>query len=117
MQWGPFLGVETGNEVTLDFMDAGEYDFSAQHYAFLVSETEFDEIFGRVPYDGLDLLGRSAVEPGEINHHDGGRGVYFDDSTYLLEIISPVRKRELSAGARSPRSTTTRSSSPSPTVM
>jgi catechol 2,3-dioxygenase-like lactoylglutathione lyase family enzyme len=88
--WGPFLGVETGNGVALDFIDAGDYQFSAQHYAFLVSDDEFDEIFGRVQERGVDYWADPHKQrPGEINHNDGGRGVYFDDPDHhLLEIIT-----------------------------
>src|SRR5262245_34512355 len=46
-RWGPFLMVTTDNGTNLDFMNA-EGEIAPQHYAFLVSETEFDEIFGRV---------------------------------------------------------------------
>jgi catechol 2,3-dioxygenase-like lactoylglutathione lyase family enzyme len=46
-RWGPFLVVTTDNGTNIDFMDA-DSDIAPQHYAFLVSETEFDEIFGRV---------------------------------------------------------------------
>ena len=45
--FGPFLGVQTANEVMLDFLETDE-EIQTQHYAFLVSETEFDEIFGRI---------------------------------------------------------------------
>ena len=86
-----FVMVETSNGVSLDYasVQPGD-DVVTQHYAFLVSEDEFDEIFGRVLARGLDHWadpGRSL--PGEINHHDGGRGVYFPDpSGHLLEIIT-----------------------------
>ena len=88
--FGPFLGVEVGNEVTLDFMDAGDDAIRTQHYAFLVGEEEFDQIFGRIKERGL----RYWADPGQthegrINRHDGGRGVYFEDpSGHLLEIIT-----------------------------
>jgi catechol 2,3-dioxygenase-like lactoylglutathione lyase family enzyme len=88
--FGPFLGVEVGNEVTLDFLDAEGMEIQMQHYAFLVSEAEFDQIFGRIQARGLEYWadpGRS--RKGEINHHFGGRGVYFQDpSGHLLEIIT-----------------------------
>jgi hypothetical protein len=45
-RWGPFLVVTTGNGVNVDFMNAAG-EIAPQHYAFLVSESEFDEIFGR----------------------------------------------------------------------
>src|SRR2546430_16954460 len=87
--FGPFLGVETGNEVTLDYMDAGD-DFRTQHYAFLVSEAEFDEIFGRIKAKGLDYWADPFHrEQGRINTHDGGRGVYWEDPNgHNLEIIT-----------------------------
>ena len=88
--WGPFLGLETSNGVALDFIDAGDGEFSAQHYAFLVSEEEFDQIFGRVQERGLDhWADPHRQRPGEINHNDGGRGVYFPDPDgHVLEIIT-----------------------------
>jgi catechol 2,3-dioxygenase-like lactoylglutathione lyase family enzyme len=87
--FGPFLGVEVANEVTLDFYDA-EGDIASQHYAFLVSEPEFDAIFGRIQSRGLDFWADPGQrQKGKINHHDGGRGVYFEDpSGHLLEIIT-----------------------------
>jgi catechol 2,3-dioxygenase-like lactoylglutathione lyase family enzyme len=88
--FGPFLDVEVANEVTLAFLDAGAVEIQTQHYAFLVSEKEFDQIFGRVKERGLEYWadpGRS--QQGRINHHFGGRGVYFQDpSGHLLEIIT-----------------------------
>ena len=80
--------VEADNGVSLDFSDAGE--ITPQHYAFLVSEAEFDEIFGRVRARGLDHWADPMQhQAGKINHHDGGRGVYFEDpSGHLLEIIT-----------------------------
>lgn len=42
-----FLSVDVANEVTLDFCDS-DYDPEKQHYAFLVSDEEFDQIFGRI---------------------------------------------------------------------
>jgi catechol 2,3-dioxygenase-like lactoylglutathione lyase family enzyme len=86
--FGPFLDVDTGNEVTLAFLahDAP----TMQHYAFLVSETEFDRIFARVKAKGLDWWADPAQQAkGEINRHWGGRGVYFEDpSGHLLEVIT-----------------------------
>ena len=87
--FGPFLGVEVGNEVTLDFYD-GEGKGTPQHYAFLVGEDEFDQIFDRVKARGIDYWADPGHRlQGEINTHDGGRGVYFDDpSGHNLEIIT-----------------------------
>ncbi|MER6675513.1 VOC family protein [Streptomyces sp. NPDC000983] len=76
---GPFLPVVTANGVTLDFATVGT-DIPVQHYAFLVSEEEFDGILARLVAAGVpiqaDPQGRY---PGRINRNDGGRGVYFPD--------------------------------------
>ncbi len=47
-RFGPFHVVEVGNEVSLDFLSGDGMDIQMQHYAFLVSEPEFDAIFGRI---------------------------------------------------------------------
>jgi catechol 2,3-dioxygenase-like lactoylglutathione lyase family enzyme len=88
--FGPFLPVETGNGVTLDFADGDGEEITSQHYAFLVSEAEFDAILGRIQQAGLaywaDPFHR---EGGRINHNDGGRGAYFEDPNgHNLEIIT-----------------------------
>ncbi|MFH8800227.1 VOC family protein [Streptomyces sp. NPDC017936] len=86
---GPFVPVEIANGVTLDFMDVpGE--ITPQHYAFLVSEDEFDAIFGRIRAAGLTYWADPFHHrPGRINHHDGGRGAYFDDPDgHRLEILT-----------------------------
>ena len=87
--FGPFLEVETSNEVTLAFFQTQD-PFEPQHYAFLVSEAEFDQIFGRVRSRGLKYWADPGrTQEGKINHHFGGRGVYFQDpSGHLLEIIT-----------------------------
>jgi extradiol dioxygenase family protein len=85
-----FLVVEADNGVSLDFDDAGDADIPPQHYAFLVTEDEFDEIFGRIQARGLDYYADPGARlKGEINRHDGGRGVYWaDPSGHWLEIIT-----------------------------
>lgn len=87
--FGPFLDVQTDNDVTLAFLDTDE-DIQSQHYAFLVSEAEFDQIFGRIASRGLAYWADPALtRKGEINHLDGGRGVYFEDPVgNVLEIIT-----------------------------
>ncbi len=84
-----FLVVDLDNGVSLDFSEEGD-KVVTQHYAFLVSEPEFDAIFGRIQAQGLDYWADPArTRPGEINHNDGGRGVYFPDPDgHLLEIIT-----------------------------
>ena len=74
--------------LTLDF-DNRE-SFQPQHYAFKVSEAEFDEIFGRILAAEL-AYGSEPWTPEnmEINHWNGGRGVYFrDPSGHLLELLT-----------------------------
>jgi catechol 2,3-dioxygenase-like lactoylglutathione lyase family enzyme len=71
-------------------MDAGDDAIQPQHYAFLVGEEEFDQIFGRIKARGLKYWADPGqTRAGRINHHDGGRGVYFEDpSGHLLEVIT-----------------------------
>jgi catechol 2,3-dioxygenase-like lactoylglutathione lyase family enzyme len=87
--FGPFMAVQAGNEVTLDFMDA-EDEVTPQHYAFLITETEFDEIFARIQSRKLPYWADPAQEQqNRINRRDGGRGIYFEDpSGHLLEILT-----------------------------
>ena len=87
--FGPFLTVELSNGVTLDYLDT-DADIASQHYAFLVGEAEFDAIYGRIQEQHLDHWADPGQrQPGQINHHDGGRGVYFTDPDgHLLEIIT-----------------------------
>jgi len=87
-QWGPFIPVRTTNGVTLDFVDSK--DVRTQHYAFLVDDKEFDAGLARLKKDGVKIYASPHKEgPGEINHHDGGRGVYFEDPNgHLLELIT-----------------------------
>ena len=89
VDFGPFAMVETDNEVSLDFIDA-EGEITPQHYAFLISEAEFDEIFGRIRERGLSYWADPGqTQPGAVNHRDGGRGVYFEDPNgHLLEILT-----------------------------
>jgi hypothetical protein len=60
------------------------------HYAFLVSEAEFDEIVARITERGLDYWADPFHrQPNAINTNDGGRGVYWDDPNgSILEIIT-----------------------------
>ena len=63
---------------------------AAQHYAFLVSDAEFDAAMGRIAAQGVEYWADPArTKPGEINTHYGGRGAYFaDPDGHLLEIIT-----------------------------
>jgi catechol 2,3-dioxygenase-like lactoylglutathione lyase family enzyme len=89
VEFGPFLGVETSNGVTLDYMETVEVVLT-EHYAFLVSEAEFDQIFGRIEARNLPYWADPGrTERNRINRRDGGRGVYFEDpSGHLMEILT-----------------------------
>ena len=84
-----FLVVDLANGVSLDFYQK-EGMVSPQHYAFLVSDEEFDAAFGRITASGLDFWADPArSQRGQINTHFGGRGVYFPDpDDHLLELIT-----------------------------
>ena len=86
--FGPFAVVALDNGVSLDFVD--DDTVTTQHYAFLVTEEEFDAIFGRILARGLDHWADPFERhPGEVNTHDGGRGVYWKDPDgHRLEIIT-----------------------------
>ena len=86
--WGHFVPVRLGNGVTMDFLDADSV--RAQHYAFLVDDTEFDAGFAWLESQGVPYYADPArQEKGRINHHWGGRGVYFEDPDgHVLELIT-----------------------------
>lgn len=88
--YGPFLVVEVDNGVSLDFLENDGPDVHSQHYAFLVDDAKFDEIFGRIRERGLSYWADPGQRrAGEINTNDGGRGLYWEDpSGHLLEIIT-----------------------------
>jgi catechol 2,3-dioxygenase-like lactoylglutathione lyase family enzyme len=87
--YGPFVVVELDNEVSLDFAD-DHGPANPQHYAFLVEESDFDDVFGRIKERGLTYWADPfRRRPGEFNTNDGGRGVYWEDPNgHLLEIIT-----------------------------
>jgi catechol 2,3-dioxygenase-like lactoylglutathione lyase family enzyme len=85
---GHFAAVRVNDTLTLDFDDRDQ--FEPHHYAFRVSDAEFDAIFGRVKAANLaysaDPFRR---EVGKINHWNGGRGVYFaDPDGHLWELLT-----------------------------
>jgi catechol 2,3-dioxygenase-like lactoylglutathione lyase family enzyme len=87
-RFGHFRTVDVANGVSLDFSNSDTV--VPQHYAFLIEESEFDEIFGRIQDRGLEYWADPGrTRPGEINHRDGGRGVYFPDPDgHFLEILT-----------------------------
>lgn len=87
--FGPFMAVELDHSASLDFADSDD-EVRPQHYAFLVSEADFDAIYGRIRERVMEhWADPHGNRPGEINHNDGGRGVYFRDlDGHYLEIIT-----------------------------
>lgn len=86
-EWGHFAVVRVNSTLVLDFETLD--DFKSNHYAFKVSEEEFDQILGRIKIEGLAISSKPFSQDGKINHDHGGRGVYFrDPSGHDLEIIT-----------------------------
>lgn len=89
--FGPFLAVMLNHGVSLDYAQVGVDDqIHPQHYAFLVSEADFDAIYAKISSREIQHWADPHMQhPGEINTNHGGRGVYFrDPSGHYLEIIT-----------------------------
>lgn len=89
--FGHFIVVQLEHGANLDYADAPDgAEIPRQHYAFLVSEEDFDAIYGKISSRGLPhWADPGASRPGEINRNDGGRGVYFlDPSGHAMEILT-----------------------------
>nr|WP_246100319.1 VOC family protein [Stackebrandtia endophytica] len=86
-----FQPLEADNGIGLDLANVPEgAEIAPQHYAFLVSEEQFDIGFGKIQQYGLTYWPdpRQSRE-NEINHNDGGRGVYFlDPNGHFMEMIT-----------------------------
>lgn len=81
--------VELDNGVSLDFADAAG-EIAPQHYAFLISEEDFDGAYARIRAGNIAHWADPARrKPGEINRNDGGRGVYFlGPDGHFLELLT-----------------------------
>ncbi len=88
-RFGPFEVIELDNGVSLDFASV-EGLIQPQHYAFLIGESDFDAVMERLRQQQLDYWADPFHRrPGEINHDDGGRGVYFlDPDGHYMEVIT-----------------------------
>ena len=86
---GYFAPVRVNDTLTLDFDDDVER-FDSHHYAFKVSEPEFDAIFARIQAESIPYGSEPhAREDERINHRAGGRGVYFcDPNGHLFELLT-----------------------------
>ncbi|MFJ3902854.1 VOC family protein [Streptomyces sp. NPDC090025] len=89
-EWGPFIAVALDNGVTLDFATSPDDTITPQHYAFLISEEEFSAAYERIVAQGIEhYADPQQKRRGEINHNDGGRGVYFlDPAGHFMEFIT-----------------------------
>lgn len=87
-EWGHFAVVKVNQTLTLDFVTQDK--FFSLHYAFKVSEQQFDEIFERIKSENI-VFGSDprSVNDGKINNNFDGRGLYFKDpNDHVLEIMS-----------------------------
>jgi catechol 2,3-dioxygenase-like lactoylglutathione lyase family enzyme len=84
-----FRVVKLANGVSLDFAEK-DGAVAPQHYAMLVDEPAFDAILARIQARGLAFWADPAqTRAGEINHNDGGRGLYFKDPDgHILEALT-----------------------------
>lgn len=86
-----FAPVRVNETLTLDFDDDVDR-FDTHHYAFHVSDPQFDAILKRVQEAGI-TYGSDPRNPEnrELNSWNGGRGVYFrDPNGHLLELLTRV---------------------------
>jgi catechol 2,3-dioxygenase-like lactoylglutathione lyase family enzyme len=88
--FGPFLPVDLGNGVTLDYYEMRDEPIQPQHYAFLVPEERFDGMIARLEAVGVTYYADPHhTEPGKVNGLFGGRGAYFDDPDgHNMEIMT-----------------------------
>ena len=86
-EFSRFIVVRVNDTLCLDFDSRDK--FESNHYAFKVSEQEFDEIFERLQTENIKYgSGPSEVDNMIINHNYGGREAYFRDSNgHLLELL------------------------------
>ena len=83
-----FTPVTVNDQLTLLFDD--DTSFKSHHYAFHVSDAEFDAIFGRVKAAGIAYGSDPGhLTNGKLNDWGGGRGVYFEDPNgHVLELMT-----------------------------
>ena len=85
---GHFAPVRVNETLTLLFAD--EASFDQRHYAFHVSDAEFDSILGRVNGKGLAFGSAPwSLDDGKLNDWNAGRGVYFrSPDGHILELMT-----------------------------
>jgi catechol 2,3-dioxygenase-like lactoylglutathione lyase family enzyme len=83
-----FAPVRVNGTLTLLFDDDAK--FESHHYAFHVSNREFDAILRRIKAANI-VFGSApwSLEDGKLNDWGGGRGVYFrDPNGHILELMT-----------------------------
>ena len=85
-----FTPVTLANRVTLDFDHADEV--AEHHYAFQLSDAEFEAAFGRIAEGGITYYADPACrQPGRVYASNGRRGTYFrDPNGHLMEILTSI---------------------------
>lgn len=83
-----FAPVRINDSLTLDFADSEHVP--VHHYAFKVSEEDFDAMFARIRAENIPYgSGPGSLEDRDINHRGGGRGVYWrDPDGHILELLT-----------------------------
>ncbi|MEV5505587.1 VOC family protein [Streptomyces orinoci] len=91
---GPFAAVRLENGVTIDYADhiVPPEKIASQHFAYLVSEEEFDGILARVQERGLTYWADPYhTKPNEVNHLNGARAFYVNDpDEHNLEFFTAM---------------------------
>ncbi len=85
---GHFAPVKVNDRLTFDFDEADTFEH--HHYAFHVSDDEFDAMFARIESEGIVYgSGPRSHQNMELNHRNGGRGLYFENPDgHLLELMT-----------------------------
>ena len=96
---GRFAQVPIDDDLTIDFADDEHTrdilhfvpeQLESHHYAFYVTEGEFDGIFERVKAKGLVYgSGPTTDTDGRVGERRGGRALYFrEHNGHLLEVMT-----------------------------
>ena len=86
--YGPFAELKLDNGASLDFMDT-DGEVHSQHYAFLISDEEFDAVAKRLEERGVATFADPGHSTPGQNTNDGGRGLYFaSPDGHNLEVLT-----------------------------
>jgi catechol 2,3-dioxygenase-like lactoylglutathione lyase family enzyme len=87
---GRFHAIRLAGGTSLDFADAGEL-FEPQHYAFAVTDPEFDALLARIRERRISYWADPGqTQPDEVADRGGGtRAIYFADPTgHWIEVLT-----------------------------